>query len=49
VDEVKALSALLIQTDRFGTSVANALRCCGRNSGKAPPRLEEEAAKTSVK
>jgi tight adherence protein C len=50
VDEVKALAALLVQTDRFGTSVANALRVHADGTrSKRRQRLEEEAAKTSVK
>jgi tight adherence protein C len=50
VDEVKALAALLVQTDRFGTSVANALRVHADGTRvKRRQRLEEEAAKTSVK
>ena len=50
VDEVRALAALLIQTDRFGTSVANALRVHADGMRvKRRQRLEEEAAKTSVK
>jgi tight adherence protein C len=50
VDEVKALAALLVQTDRFGTSVANALRVHADGTRvKRRQKLEEEAAKTSVK
>lgn len=50
VDDVRALAALLVQTDRFGTSVANALRIHADGTrSKRRQRLEEEAAKTSVK
>lgn len=50
VDEVKALAALLVQTDRFGTSVANALRVHSDSTRvKRRQKLEEEASKTSVK
>jgi tight adherence protein C len=50
VDEVKAWAALLIQTDRFGTSVANALRVHADGMRiKRRQRLEEQAAKAAVK
>jgi tight adherence protein C len=50
VDEVKAWAALLIQTDRFGTSVAHALRVHADGIRvKRRQNLEAEAAKTAVK
>lgn len=50
VDEIQALAALLIQTDRFGTSIADAIRVhAGGMRTKRRQQLEEEAAKTSVK
>jgi tight adherence protein C len=50
VDDMKSLTALLVQTDRFGTSVANALRVHADSMRtKRRQRLEEMAAKTSVK
>lgn len=50
VDDVRTLVAMLIQTDRFGTSVAQALRThadVGRT--KRRQRAEERAAKLGVK
>jgi tight adherence protein C len=50
VDDVRALVAVLIQTDRFGTSVAQALRVhsdCMRTERRQ--RAEEQAAKTTIK
>jgi tight adherence protein C len=50
VEEVRALVAVLIQTDRFGTDVAQALRVHSdalRTSRRQ--RAEEEAAKTTIK
>src|SRR5271165_5615356 len=44
VDDVRSLVATLIQTDRFGTSVAQALRVHSESL-----RAEEQAAKTTVK
>ena len=41
VDDVRALVAMLIQTDRFGTSIAQALRThaeTGRTSAGSAPR-----------
>lgn len=50
VDDVKALVAMLIQTDRFGTSVAQSLRVHSDNlRTKRRQRAEEMAAKTTVK
>ncbi|HEY5649291.1 MAG TPA: type II secretion system F family protein [Nitrospiria bacterium] len=50
VDEVQALAALLVQTDRFGTNLVNALRVHADGTRtKRRQKLEEEAAKTSVK
>jgi tight adherence protein C len=50
VDDVRALVAMLIQTDRFGTSIAQALRThadTGRTMRRQ--RAEERAAKLGVK
>ncbi len=50
VDDVRALVAMLIQTDRFGTSIAQALRIhadTGRTMRRQ--RAEERAAKLGVK
>lgn len=50
VDDVRALVAMLIQTDRFGTSVAQALRTHAEVSRtKRRQRAEEKAAKVGVK
>jgi tight adherence protein C len=50
VDDVRALVAMLVQTDRFGTSVADALRTHAETSRtKRRQRAEERAAKVSVK
>jgi len=50
VDDVRALVAMLVQTDRFGTSVADALRTHAETSRtKRRQRAEERAAKISVK
>jgi tight adherence protein C len=50
VDDVRALVAMLIQTDRFGTSVAQALRTHAEVSRtKRRQRAEERAAKIGVK
>ena len=50
VDDIKALVTTLVQTDRFGTSVAQALRV---HSDSLRPerrqRAEEQAAKTTIK
>jgi tight adherence protein C len=50
VDDVRALVAMLVQTDRFGTSIAQALRIhaeTGRTTRRQ--RAEERAAKLGVK
>jgi tight adherence protein C len=50
VDDVRALVAMLIQTDRFGTSVAQALRTHAEVSRtKRRQNAEERAAKIGVK
>jgi tight adherence protein C len=50
VDDVRALVAVLVQTDRFGTSVAHALRVHSDSlRTQRRQRAEERAAKTTVK
>ncbi len=50
VDEIKSLVTMLVQTDRFGTSVAQALRVHADTSRtKRRQRAEERAAKLGVK
>jgi len=50
VDDVKSLVAMLVQTDRFGTSVSQALRTHAEVSRtKRRQRAEETAAKIGVK
>jgi tight adherence protein C len=50
VDDVRALTAMLIQTDRFGTSVGQALRSHADTSRiKRKQRAEEAAEKIGVK
>jgi tight adherence protein C len=50
VDDVRSLVAMLIQTDRFGTSIAQALRTHAATSRtKRRQRAEERAAKLGVK
>jgi tight adherence protein C len=50
VDDVRALVAMLVQTDRFGTSVSQALRTHADVSRtKRRQRAEERAAKVGVK
>jgi tight adherence protein C len=50
VDDLQALVATLIQTDRFGTSVAQSLRVHSDDlRTKRRQRAEEKAAKTTVK
>ena len=50
VDDVRSLVAMLVQTDRFGTSVAQALRTFAEVSRtKRRQRAEEKAAKLGVK
>jgi tight adherence protein C len=50
VDDIKSLVAVLIQTDRFGTSVAQALRVHSDSlRTERRQRAEEQAAKTTIK
>ena len=50
VDDVRALVAMLVQTDRFGTSIAQALRThAALARTKRRQRAEERAAKLGVK
>jgi tight adherence protein C len=50
VDDVRSLVAMMIQTDRFGTSIAQALRIHAEVSRtKRRQRAEERAAKLGVK
>ena len=50
VDDLKSLVAMLVQTDKFGTSVANSLRVFSETlRTKRRQRAEEAAAKTGVK
>jgi tight adherence protein C len=50
LDDVRALVAMLIQTDRFGTSIAQALRTHAETSRtKRRQRAEERAGKVGVK
>ena len=50
VDDVSSLVAMLVQTDRFGTSVAQSLRIHSETlRTKRRQRAEEAAAKTGVK
>ncbi len=50
MDDIKALVAMLIQTDRFGTSLAQSLRVHSDTMRtKRRQRAEEMAAKTTVK
>ena len=50
VDDILALVGTLIQTDRFGTSVAQALRVhSGSLRTERMQRAEEQAAKTAIK
>lgn len=50
VDDLSSLVAMLVQTDRFGTSVANSLRVYSETlRTKRRQRAEEAAAKTGVK
>ncbi len=50
VDDVRALVAMLVQTDRFGTSIAQALRTHAAVARtKRRQRAEERAAKLGVK
>jgi tight adherence protein C len=50
VDDLRALVAVLIQTDRFGTSIAQALRVHSDSlRTERRQRAEEAAAKTTIK
>jgi len=50
LDDIKSLVAMLIQTDRFGTSIAQALRVHADSlRTKRRQRAEEAAAKTTIK
>jgi len=50
VDDVRQLVAMMVQTDRFGTSIAQALRTHAETSRtKRRQRAEERAAKIGVK
>jgi tight adherence protein C len=50
VDDVQSLVAMLVQTDKFGTSVAQALRIHAETSRtKRRQAAEERAAKVGVK
>ena len=50
VSDVKSLCAMLVQTERFGTSIARSLRVHAEQMRvKRRQRAEERAAKTSVK
>ena len=50
LDDIKSLVAMLIQTDRFGTSIATALRVQADTlRTKRRQRAEEAAAKTTIK
>ncbi|MBA2572900.1 MAG: type II secretion system F family protein, partial [Gemmatimonadetes bacterium] len=49
-EDLRSLVAMLIQTDRFGTSVAQALRVHSDTlRSKRKQRAEEAAAKTTIK
>jgi tight adherence protein C len=50
VDSIRALAAMLIQTDQFGTSVAESLRVHAESlRTQRRQEVEEQAAKTTVK
>lgn len=50
VEDVRSLAAMLIQADRFGTSIGQALRVhSGSLRKKRSQRAEEAAAKTTIK
>jgi tight adherence protein C len=50
VDDVRSLVAVLVQTDRFGTSIAQALRVhSDALRTERRQRAEEQAAKTTIK
>jgi tight adherence protein C len=48
--DVRSLVAMLVQTDRFGTSIARSLRLHAETMrGQRRQRAEEAAAKTTIK
>ncbi len=50
VDDIRSLTSMLLQTDRFGTSIADALRVHADTlRSKRMQSAEEAAAKTTVK
>lgn len=50
VEDIRSLTMMLIQADRFGTSIANALRVHSETlRDKRRQRAEEAAAKTTIK
>jgi tight adherence protein C len=50
LEDIQSLTSMLIQTDRFGTSIAQALRVHAESlRDKRRQQAEEAAAKTSVK
>lgn len=50
VEDIRSLTLMLIQADRFGTSIANALRVHSETlRDKRRQRAEEAAAKTTIK
>ena len=50
VDDLSALVTMLIQTDKFGTSVAQSLRVYSETlRANRPQRAEEQAAQTGVR
>jgi len=50
IDEVKALAAMLVQTDRFGTSIAQSLRTHADSSrNKRRQRAEERASTVGIR
>jgi tight adherence protein C len=50
VDELRALASILIQADKFGSSIANALRVQSDSMRVRRQQIaEEKAAKTAVK
>jgi tight adherence protein C len=50
VDDIRSLTMMMIQADRFGTSIANALRVHAETlRDKRKQRAEEAAAKTTIK
>jgi tight adherence protein C len=50
VDDIRALVATLVQTDRFGTSISQALRVHSESlRTERRQRAEEQAAKTTIK